>query len=655
MTGPNQGVHRAAVAFFIFNRPATTLKVFRAIAAARPPKLFVIADGPRADRPGEEALCREARAVIDAVDWPCALRTNYSETNLGCKTRISSGLDWVFSQTDEAIILEDDCLPEPGFFPFCEQLLERYRGDERVHMIRGSNLLQGRRFTDDSYYFSRFYNIWGWATWARAWKHYDIAMREWPRLRDSDWLPQMLPTKAMADMAHYFFEETHARDRFTTWDYQWVFSGWQRNALCAVPSSNLVTNIGFGEGATHTQSADTPLARLATAPLAFPLTHPADVQVLESADRHEWELLNPDAARRQSLWDRVRGRLPQPLRSSLRRRLLGRSKRDGQRADPRASTSKTLVLGAAIGYTAAQIAPFLLSLRKAGYCGDVALMVDPQKMAGARTSPLFEGVTLIAARQWLPVRYRLFWGRRRWALAALWVPLRSLLWVLLRVAAKLPLGQARGRLQLRLAATLYAPTEGRYLRAMEFIEAHAHSRILLTDVRDVVFQGDPFKHMPGTGLAVSMESPSHTLATEPFNAGWIKLAGGAAMLRQIGDRPVSCSGVTGGDRASILHYLRLMNREILGLGLRAAGQSGVDQGIHNILVWTGQLGEIHRLETLASPVATLGAVDPADLKLDEYGRLLNRDGSVVGILHQYDRQESLKPIVLRPLIGTLAQ
>jgi hypothetical protein len=151
---------KTPVAFLVFNRPESTIKVFEEIRRARPPRLLVAADGTRADRPGEAEKCAAVRAIIDTVDWPCEVLKNYSDVNLGCKVRVSSGLDWVFEQVEEAIILEDDCLPHPTFFRFCEELLERYRYDERVGIISGDNFLFGVRRTQDSYYFSRYAHIW---------------------------------------------------------------------------------------------------------------------------------------------------------------------------------------------------------------------------------------------------------------------------------------------------------------------------------------------------------------------------------------------------------------------------------------------------------------------------------------------------------------
>ncbi|MGC1799486.1 MAG: hypothetical protein WA701_03795, partial [Solirubrobacterales bacterium] len=188
---------RTPVAMLIFNRPETTARVFERVREARPPKLLVVADGPRADRPGEAGRCREARAVVEAVDWPCELMTDYSEVNLGCGKRISSGLDWVFDSVEEAIVLEDDCLPHPSFFRFCEELLKRYRAEERVVHVSGDNFqsagraggavgrllrLAGRSWSP-SYYFSRYAHVWGWASWRRAWSDYDFEMTAW---RDGD-------------------------------------------------------------------------------------------------------------------------------------------------------------------------------------------------------------------------------------------------------------------------------------------------------------------------------------------------------------------------------------------------------------------------------------------------------------------------------------
>lgn len=243
-----------AVAFIVFNRPEVTRRVLAAIREARPPMLLVIADGPRADMPGEAAKCAEVRAIIEAgVDWPCEVRRNYSEINLGCGRRVASGLDWVFEQVEEAIILEDDCLPDPTFFPFCEELLARYRDDERVAQIGGTNH-QYREFTcANSYFFSRYNHIWGWATWRRAWRLNDFNMLQWPAFRDrADWV-HLFPERS----TRLFWRSTWggvAGGKVDTWDLRWTFTCIRFGLLTALPALSLVENIGFGAEATHTKS-----------------------------------------------------------------------------------------------------------------------------------------------------------------------------------------------------------------------------------------------------------------------------------------------------------------------------------------------------------------------------------------------------------------
>src|SRR4029453_18315014 len=154
---------RTPVAFFIFNRPEATARVFGEIAKVKPARLFVIADGPRQSRLGEAEKCAAARAIIERVDWDCEILKNYSDVNVGCGIRIATGISWVFEQVEAAIILEDDCLPHQTFFRFCEELLEKYRDDEGVMHIAGNNLLFGRRQMPFSYCFSYFTPSWGWA------------------------------------------------------------------------------------------------------------------------------------------------------------------------------------------------------------------------------------------------------------------------------------------------------------------------------------------------------------------------------------------------------------------------------------------------------------------------------------------------------------
>jgi hypothetical protein len=263
------------VAFVIFNRPDTTERVFAEIARAKPSKLLVVADGPRTNRPGEQEKCALTRAVIDRVDWDCEVLTNYSDINLGCKRRVSSGIDWVFEQVEEAIILEDDCLPHESFFRFCDELLDRYRDDPRVMAISGDNFQIGRPQGPNSYYYSRYTHIWGWATWRRAWQHYDVTMSSWREKRQSEWVGKFVNGRQATRYWTDIFHSVYA-GKIDTWDYQWLFACWMQNALTVLPAVNLVSNIGFHAEATHTKE-DSRFANLATQHMTFPLKHPADV------------------------------------------------------------------------------------------------------------------------------------------------------------------------------------------------------------------------------------------------------------------------------------------------------------------------------------------------------------------------------------------
>ena len=239
------------VAFFIFNRPDVTRRVFAAIAQAQPATLLVVADGPRSSE--ERAKCDEARAVVSEVDWPCRVITEYSETNLGCKERLSSGLSWVFSHCEEAIILEDDCVPDLSFFPFCEQMLRRYRDDARVMMVTGTNYLLDRLDVPESYVFSRYYCVWGWATWRRAWAHYDIALAAWEGQKADGQLGGFYWQPFMRDSVGMGFDLVR-QNKIDTWDIQWSYSCLFQSGLCIVPRVNLVSNIGTV--GVHSAAAD---------------------------------------------------------------------------------------------------------------------------------------------------------------------------------------------------------------------------------------------------------------------------------------------------------------------------------------------------------------------------------------------------------------
>jgi len=243
---------KTPVAFLIFRRPDLTERVFQRIRAVRPKQLFVIADGPRTEEEGIK--CAQARAVIEQIDWDCQVCTNYSDTNLGCKKRVSTGISWVFSQVEEAIILEDDCLPAPTFFSFCETLLERYRQDERIFMISGNNFQRGIQRTPYSYYFSKYPHIWGWATWRRAWQYWSDGPQQWTQFKHHQSLQSIHPDPDEYQYWVRIFNDIFYRQHPDTWDYLWTFACWAQGGLTILPRVNMVTNIGFRADAAHTKT-----------------------------------------------------------------------------------------------------------------------------------------------------------------------------------------------------------------------------------------------------------------------------------------------------------------------------------------------------------------------------------------------------------------
>jgi hypothetical protein len=210
--------------------------------------------------------------------------TDFADSNMGCKRRVASGIDWIFEQVEEAIILEDDCLPDPSFFRYCEEMLTRYRDNERVGMVSGGNLQFGRRRGSGSYYFSKYTHIWGWASWRRAWKHFDRDLTLWPVFRDQGLLPQIFETAGEQDYWRNSFQWVH-EGSLDTWDVSWTFTAITHGLLQVVPNVNLISNIGFGANATHTHVVGVH-ANMPTQPIEFPLVHPTFVLADLEADRY---------------------------------------------------------------------------------------------------------------------------------------------------------------------------------------------------------------------------------------------------------------------------------------------------------------------------------------------------------------------------------
>ena len=262
------------VVLFIYKRIETTKQVFEIICKIKPQKIYLIADGPKSEDLFE--ACKDVREYIENnISWNCNLVRIYSEQNLGLAKRVSSGLSKVFAHEESAIILEDDTLPDPSFFDFCEELLSHYAEDHRVGHISGCNFYPEIFNSNDSYAFSSFINVWGWATWKRSWKNFDLSMRSW---RDDNkdlllnkWCVSQRQKKGLRNM----FDLHCENDDPWAWSYQWIYSCWKNNALSIIPRENLVSNLGIGPDATNTTSSVT-LEKFpkTTQSMDFPLLHP---------------------------------------------------------------------------------------------------------------------------------------------------------------------------------------------------------------------------------------------------------------------------------------------------------------------------------------------------------------------------------------------
>ncbi|MEO6536135.1 MAG: hypothetical protein ABIT47_00445 [Candidatus Paceibacterota bacterium] len=239
------------VLIIIFNRPDIVRNLIDSLSQVKPSLIYIAADGPRPDVPGEAERCLAARTVAQNIPWPCTVKTLFSEVNQGVDPAVEAAISWFFENEPEGIILEDDCIPHPDFFTFTSEMLERYRSDERVMMVSGNNFQKERIRGDGSYYFSNYGNTWGWATWKRAWEKYDTALAALPGFIEHNSLATILPRVEEQRFWIKYLRKLHAGTR-TAWDTKWLFAQWLNNGVAIVPNTNLVENIGFGSDATHT-------------------------------------------------------------------------------------------------------------------------------------------------------------------------------------------------------------------------------------------------------------------------------------------------------------------------------------------------------------------------------------------------------------------
>lgn len=273
------------ILFLVFNRPDTTRQVFERIRQIRPSQLFVAADGPRQGKEGEQEKTDEVRRLIlNGIDWDCDVKTLFREQNLGCGKAVSEGITWFFEHVEQGIILEDDTLPDLSFFSFCEELLTRYQDNEQIMLITGSNFQGSKNWGKGSYFFSNYVNMWGWASWRRAWQHYDFDLETFETFEQASGLEKLLQTSIEVTYWRNIFQSFRTQNRIDTWDYQWIFSVWNRGGLTITPNQNLITNLGFGVDATHTSGEYLEKLYKKKTQQITSVIHPEKIQVYPKAE-----------------------------------------------------------------------------------------------------------------------------------------------------------------------------------------------------------------------------------------------------------------------------------------------------------------------------------------------------------------------------------
>ncbi|MFH1822135.1 MAG: hypothetical protein ABH830_00360 [Patescibacteria group bacterium] len=274
------------ILFIAFNRLDTTLRVFQAIAQQKPERLFFAVDAPR-NILGEKEKCDKVRSLMQKVDWPCQIKTFFPKENMGPRLAVSSAISWFFDNVEEGIILEHDCLPDHSFFKYCQELLEKYRNNDNVMHIGGYNYLPKNWKIKTSYYFCHVPQIWGWATWRRAWQHYDLQMTAFSEFVAKNKIKEIFKQKLVQDFWLEVLQKNY-EGRDISWDWPWSFALFNKDGLAINPNVNLVKNIGFGKEALHTKNVKDPAARLTLESISFPLVHPTELK----ADRKADQLIN---------------------------------------------------------------------------------------------------------------------------------------------------------------------------------------------------------------------------------------------------------------------------------------------------------------------------------------------------------------------------
>jgi len=304
------------VLLLVFNRPDHTSELVRRVITSGSRDVYVVADGPR---PGTEdsAKCQEVREIVENSSWNGHLKVLFRDKNLGCKRSVSDGITWFLEQAGEGVILEDDCIPSPSFFSFCDVMLDRYRSDASVGMVAGTHYKPASLQGEEKIFFSRYGLCWGWATWQRAWSHFDGAMLDWPHLRSTPWLAEVVNGHRDAEFFwRSAFDECYFRN-LDSWAWPWMYSLWHNELKTLHSNRNLVLNVGFSDEATHTKAPVASYRAAALQEINVDLLKTPCPDICQKEDR--WMDIHHFGTRRT--WNPVRRKLVLPMRSFLRRNL----------------------------------------------------------------------------------------------------------------------------------------------------------------------------------------------------------------------------------------------------------------------------------------------------------------------------------------------
>lgn len=309
-------MYKIPVLLVFFNREDVVLQTFERIREAQPAKLYLACDGARENRPEEKQTVDNLRnKVLSMVDWDCEVKTRFLDKNVGCSLGVNSAIDWLFENEEVGIVLEDDCVAQKSFFPFVEEMLERYKNDQRIGLIAGYNPIDDKCKIDGSYCFSKYKSTWGWATWRRVWNNMDLQM-EWRGTADADSIIKNMGYEGMDEKYWKYRLKAIDAQFVSAWDWQFFYSQSAQNQLTVYPKESLISNIGFGVGATHTSFSTNASEYSTTHELEFPLQHPKYVVPNYDFDKKFYKNNN-------SLYNRINQLIPFGLKRRIKKLLTG--------------------------------------------------------------------------------------------------------------------------------------------------------------------------------------------------------------------------------------------------------------------------------------------------------------------------------------------